>query len=189
MHLIWLLNTKLNITMDSALASGANRAALHSLYRRLRRHGEDETMIRRALETHSLELNLVTAAKLLRLHTRALYLLQRRQAIPIYNLPSKVINSFQRRKLRYEFLAIRLNLKSWAAIKDVLTTLLFFSLCFMFYQMYRVCRIGLEMADEKYRLLSIPVIQTIEALEMAERRKDLRRKEMEHDMEFERGRK
>eukprot|EP00744_Colponema_vietnamica_P011647 GILI01016376.1.p1 GENE.GILI01016376.1~~GILI01016376.1.p1 ORF type:complete len:148 (-),score=19.61 GILI01016376.1:59-502(-) len=146
-------------------------------------------MIRKALDTHSLEQNLVIASKLIRLHTQAMIALQQRNTIRFYNVPAKIANSFLRRKIHYQFLRIRLSLMSWSALKDVLTTILCFTLCFLFYQMYRVCRVGLEIADEKYRLLSIPVIQTIEALEMAERSKDLRRREMEADMSFERGKK
>lgn len=174
--------------LEAALAnSAANRAALRTLYRRLRRHGEEESMIRHGLATASLEENVKTATNLLRLHTRALSLLQARKHTLFFNIPARIVNGVQRKIVYYRLLAIRLNHRSWAATKEVITTCVFFLLCFLFYQMYAVCRVGLDQADEKYRLLAIPVLQTLEALEMAERSKENRKSEMESDMQFERN--
>ena len=144
-------------------------------------------MIRHSLQTAPLESNLKLASRILRLHTESLALSQRRRAIFFLNVPARVVNSFGRKRIYYQLLGIRLNLRTWSAMREVLVSALCLLLTFLFYQMYVICRVGLELADAKYQSLAIPVMQTLEALEMAERRREARKLEMESDMHFERN--
>jgi hypothetical protein len=73
-------------------------------------------------------------------------------------------------------------MRSMAALSDALMVVFLCVIGFLIYQMYVICRVGLNQADDRFRLLAIPVMQTITALEEAEERRRQMKKEMESDV-------
>lgn len=168
--------------MEKLANTPEGRQGLHALYRRLRRVGEDEYMIRRALDTRPLEANIKTATAFLRLHTRQAALCQQRCHLRFYQLPSKLMCAVRSRAVRFQLFRLRLQMRSMAALSDALMVVFLCVIGFLIYQMYVICRVGLNQADDRFRLLAIPVMQTITALEEAEERRRQMKKEMESDV-------
>jgi hypothetical protein len=73
-------------------------------------------------------------------------------------------------------------MRSVAALSDALMITFLVAIAFVLYQMYVICRVGLNQADDRFQLLAIPVLQTITALEDAEVRRREMKKEMEKDV-------
>jgi hypothetical protein len=168
--------------MEKLANTPEGRLGLHALYRRLRRVGEDEYMIRRALDTRPLEENVKTAKAFLRLHTRQASICERRCALRFFNIPAKVSLSVQSRVVGVQLYRLRLQMRSVAALSDALMIAFLVAIAFVLYQMYVICRVGLNQADDRFNLLAIPVLQTITALEEAEVRRREMKKEMEKDV-------
>jgi hypothetical protein len=166
------------------------RATLHGLYKRLRERGEDAKMLRRAISVHPIEANVVTARQLLLHHRRISELMKAKQQLRSYNLLWRVHVACRIRQHNVALFRMRLVLLSWAALSDLLVLLLCGAVLMVIYQMYRLCRVGLTRAEDKYNAMSIPIIQSIEALELAEqyRNQANRRSEMEKDILRERQR-
>ncbi|EAN95178.1 hypothetical protein C3747_74g65 [Trypanosoma cruzi] len=163
-------------------ASKSSTHALHSLYRRLRKEGEDRLTLERALSTRPLEKNIQLGLRLLHYHTRLVNIDREAREVAFWRIVRQLRLAAARRYFAWRIFSLRLRLRSTAAISDALVYFLFLTVCFMLYQMYRVCRIGVTRAEERYMTLAIPIKQTFEALEDAqERRKSLRR-EMEKDV-------
>lgn len=181
--------TVLTLTMTSApLKSNNNalttesRVLLHGLYRRLRENGEDAKMIRRALSTNPLEANVATAKRFLAYHRGLVEVAEGRSTLRFYQLPRRIRLSIRYKVCAFHLFRLRLALLSIAAISDFLVLSLCVAVLFFLYQMYRLCRIGLSRAEEKYKTLAIPIIQTIEALELTEQHRQEKRKAMEQDI-------
>lgn len=176
--------------MKATALSPEARATLHGLYRRLLERGEDKRMLRRALSVHPLETNVHTAQVFLRHHRCITELSNARRNLAVYRLIRRASLGIQVRLHAAELFRMRLALFSWAALSDLLVLLLCASVLFVIYQMYRLCRVGLLRAEEKFQALSIPIVQTLEALELTEQyRKGANyRREMEDDIVRERRR-
>ncbi|KAH8604895.1 hypothetical protein ERJ75_001657000 [Trypanosoma vivax] len=156
---------------------------LHGLYRRLRKEGEERQMLERAISVHSLETNIRVGLQLLRYHTKLVDISCNKRKLPPWRLLRRFSFALVRRYYAWRIFAIRLWLHSTAAISDALVYTLFLVVSFMLYQIYRACRIGVIRAEERYKTLAIPIVQTFEALEEAARRqKEARRREMEDDV-------
>lgn len=165
------------------MSDHARREALVGIYRRLRRSGEDELMIRRALSVRPLQDNLLVARRFLSLHTALAVNFQQRAATNVLNIPRRMKYFLERKMLLFRLRQLRISQRSLAALSDALVMVVGVFTVFFAYQLYVVCRVGLNRAEEKFRILSIPIIQTIEALEMTERAKrDERKREMEEDI-------
>ncbi|GET86252.1 hypothetical protein, conserved [Leishmania tarentolae] len=161
-------------------------AAMHSLYRRLLKAGEEGSMMQHCLTVNSLSESLAYGLRLLRLHRELTNVDAVAQATPWWRMAKRTRHGLERRYYAWSLLALRLQLRSRNAIADVLVYLLFLTMCFLLYEIYRACRIGVNRAEERYRTLSIPIIQTLDALEAAQARKRELRKEMEKDIVRER---
>ncbi|CBZ24167.1 conserved hypothetical protein [Leishmania mexicana MHOM/GT/2001/U1103] len=164
--------------------SGA--AAMRSLYRRLLKAGEEGRMMQHCLTVNSLSDSLTYGLRLLRLHRELTTVDVIAQQTPRWRVAKRARQELARRYYAWSLLSLRLQLRSRNAIADVLVYLLFVTMCFLLYEIYRACRIGVNRAEERYRTLSIPIIQTLEALEAAQMRKRELRKEMEKDIVRER---
>lgn len=176
--------------MQSGALSFEARATLHGLYKRLRERGEDPKMLRRAISVHPMDTNIATARQLMVHHRRLSELYNAKQSLRSYHLLRRVTIALQVRKHTFALFKMRIVLLSWAAISDMLVLLLCGAVLMVIYQMYRLCRVGLTRAEEKYAAMAIPVIQTIEALELTEqyRNQAKRRSDMEKDIVRERQR-
>jgi hypothetical protein len=166
------------------------RAVLHGIYRRLRENGEDPRMIRKALSVHSLESNVKTARQFLTHHRRLVEIADASTKLRFYHVVSRLRLAALRRVHIAALFRLRLAQASLAALSDLLVYTLMAAIMVLLYQMYRVCRAGLTRAEEKYQALSIPVIQTIEALEMMElfrRGREKEHTEMDEDIRRQRG--
>ena len=138
------------------------------VYRRVRRAGVEEATIRRSLLVQSLATNVQIAGRILRIQAAIVKLQQQ-------HLRTGWFQVLRRRKIRLgivlqrtQLLAIKLQLRSTAALSDVLTLCVVLCVVFFLYEVYVVCRVGLRDAEAKFDLLAIPVVQTLEALEAAE---------------------
>ncbi|RNF05199.1 uncharacterized protein Tco025E_07819 [Trypanosoma conorhini] len=156
--------------------------ALHSLYRRLRKEGEDRQMMERALSTRPLEANVRLGLRLLHYHTMLVNLDREARELALWRLLRRFRLAMARRYFAWRIFSLRLLLRSTAAISDALVYSFFLAICFTLYQMYRVCRIGVTRAEERYQTLSIPIKQTFDALEQAQERRKALRREIEQDM-------
>lgn len=142
-------------------------------------------MIRKALSVHPMEHNVAVAKKFLRHHRRLVEIAGLRSQLRVYNVLSKVRLAAAKRVELASLFWLRVQLASIAALSDLLVWSLCVVTLFFVYQMYRLCRTGLTKAEEKYQTLAIPIIQTIEALEMNEqlrRERDKARREMDADI-------
>lgn len=158
------------------------RVLLHGLYRRLLRNGEDSKMIRRALTVHPLEANVATAKRFLALHRTLAECAAAKAPLRFYHIRSIILLRMRERSALTRLFFLRVRMLSLAALSDLLVLVLCLSISFFLYQMYRLARVGLTRAEEKYRTLAIPIVQTIEALEETERLRKHRRTEMESDI-------
>ncbi|CCD16621.1 unnamed protein product [Trypanosoma congolense IL3000] len=156
---------------------------LHSLYRRLRKEGEERKMLEDALSVHSLETNIRVGLRLLQCHTRLINTNRQLKELPVWRVVRCVSLGITRRYYALQIFLIRLRLRSAAAISNVLVYMLLLVVCFMLYEIYHVCRIGVTRAEDRYRALAIPIVQTFDALEDAvRRRKEAHLKQMEDDV-------
>ncbi|KEG06235.1 hypothetical protein DQ04_15101010 [Trypanosoma grayi] len=158
-----------------------SKQALHSLYRRLRKEGEERGMMERALSVHPLETNIKMGLRLLRYRTMLVNIDREASEVAFWRLVRRMRLGAARRYFAWRIFLIRLRLRSSAAISDALVYALFLVVCFMLYQIYRVCRIGVTRAEDRYRTLAVPIVQTFDAIEQAQQRQKLRQ-EMENDM-------
>eukprot|EP00331_Platyophrya_macrostoma_P010796 CAMPEP_0176426980 /NCGR_PEP_ID=MMETSP0127-20121128/12262_1 /TAXON_ID=938130 /ORGANISM="Platyophrya macrostoma, Strain WH" /LENGTH=184 /DNA_ID=CAMNT_0017808345 /DNA_START=17 /DNA_END=571 /DNA_ORIENTATION=- len=162
------MTSSLSAATSGAAHQQAARTVLHGLYRRLRENGEDPRMIRRALSVNPLETNVKTAKSFLEHHRRLVEISSAQSQLRFFHVVRKLRLRIQRQYHIASLFSLRLQQASVAALSDALVYALMAAILFFLYQMYRLCRVGLNRADEKYQALAIPVIQTIEALEMME---------------------
>ncbi|ORC86043.1 uncharacterized protein TM35_000312290 [Trypanosoma theileri] len=155
---------------------------LHSLYRRLRKEGETRDMMERALSVHSLEVSIRLGLRLLHYHTMLVNADREAHEVASWRILRRIRIAAVRRYFAWRIFIIRLRLRSTAAISDALVYSLFMITCFMLYQIYRVCRIGVSRAEERYRTMAIPIKQTFDSLELAQQRRLELRREMEEDL-------
>ncbi|EAN80166.1 uncharacterized protein TEOVI_000619800 [Trypanosoma equiperdum] len=156
---------------------------LHSLYRRLRKEGEERKMLEDALSVNQLETNIRIGLRLLHCHTQLVDLNRQLKELPFWRLVRRMSLAVARRYYAWRIFSIRLRLRSTTAISNALVYTLFLVVCFMLYEIYCVCRIGVTRAEDRYKSLAVPIVQTFEALEeAARRRKDILLKEMEGDI-------
>ncbi|KAG5510514.1 hypothetical protein JKF63_06811 [Porcisia hertigi] len=156
--------------------------AMRSLYRRLLKAGEEGRMMQHCLTVNPLSDSVAYGLRLLRLHRGLTTVDAMAQRTPWWHVGKRVRQGLVRRYYAWKLLSLRLQLRSRNAIADVLVYLLFIIVCVLLYEIYRVCRIGVNRAEERYRTLAIPILQTLNALEAAEVRKRELRKEMENDI-------
>ncbi|SYZ63229.1 hypothetical_protein (plasmid) [Leishmania braziliensis MHOM/BR/75/M2904] len=164
----------------------SGEAAMRSLYRRLLKAGEEGSMMQRCLTVNSLSDSLTYGLRLLRLHRGLTTVDAMAQQTPWWRVGRRARQGLTRRYYAWSLQSLRLQLRSRNAIADVLVYLLFITMCFLLYEIYYTCRIGVNRAEERYRTLAIPIIQTLDALEAAQARKRELRKEMENDIVRER---
>lgn len=157
-------------------------ASLHSLYRRLRRCGEEQAVIRRAVSLNGIEKSAKMGVNLLALHGQIMDVSVRRSTLRIYQIPSRIRLSLRSYSLWYKLLYARLKLRSFSAMTDLAITVLCLSATILVFQVYRIFRQGLIRAEDKFNMLAIPVLQTIQALDDMQELKRQRRKEMEDDI-------
>ncbi|RNF03752.1 hypothetical protein TraAM80_05575 [Trypanosoma rangeli] len=167
---------------QQAQVRGQSTQALRSLYRRLRKEGEDRQMLERALSTRPLETNIKVGLSLLHHHTMLLNIDREARELAFWQLLRRFCLAIARRYFVWRIFCIRLLLRSTAAISDALVYTFFLAICFTLYQMYKVCRIGVTRAEERYETLAIPIKQTFDALEQAQERRKALRHELEKDM-------
>jgi hypothetical protein len=184
------LTTESETMKAGGTMSAEATVVLHGLYRRLLEKGEDRRMLRRAISVHPIETNVATAQRFLRRHRQIAELCSARRDLRFYQVLRRIRIGAQIRLHSAELFRMRLALLSWAALSDLLVLLLCASVLFVIYQMYRLCRVGLTRAEEKYQSMAIPIVQTIEALELTDqyRKGKTRRREMESDIVRERSR-
>ena len=139
-------------------------------------------MIRRALTVHSLESNVATAKRFLALHRTLAECAAAKAPLRFYHVKSIVVLRTRERLTLAKLFFLRVKMMSLTALSDLLVLVLCVSISFFLYQMYRLARVGLTRAEEKYQTLAIPIVQTIEALEETERLRKQRRTEMESDI-------
>ncbi|KAG5506553.1 hypothetical protein JIQ42_06805 [Leishmania sp. Namibia] len=174
----------LDASAESVEMSGA--VAMRSLYRRLLKAGEEGCMMQRCLTVNSLSDSVTYGLRLLRLHRGLAVVDAMARQTPWWRVGRRAHQGLTRRYYAWSLLLLRLQLRSRNAIADVLVYSLFITVCFLLYEIYRACRVGVNRAEERYRTLAIPIIQTLEALEAAQERKRALRKEMENDIVRER---
>lgn len=157
--------------------------ALRTLYRRLLKSGEEGAMMQHTLSTHTLEEAVGYGTKLLRTHRMLTQVDTQAQQLSAWRHPLKRLNlACQRRRCAWSLFWLRLRLRSKNAVSDALVYILFVVTCALLYSIYYACRVGVNRAEERYRTLAIPVLQTFEALEIMEERKKRMKKEMEDDI-------
>lgn len=139
-------------------------------------------MMQRCLTVHSFTECLQYGTSLLRLHRGLTTVDAAAYAVPRYRLLRRLSLGIQRRFYAWQIFLLRLKLRSWNAISDLLVYSLFLVVCVLLYEIYYICRIGVNRAEERYRTLAIPILQTFEALEAAQGRKQQLRTEMEKDI-------
>ncbi|KAK7197005.1 hypothetical protein NESM_000644100 [Novymonas esmeraldas] len=161
-------------------------AAMRGLYRRLLKAGEEGAMMQHCLTAHSLSESVTHGLQLLRLHRELTTVDAAARRTPRWRLWRRTRLGLARRYYAWGLLSLRLRLRCRSAVADVLVYLLFLTVCVLLYEIYRSCRIGVNRAQERYRTLAIPIIQTFDALEAAQSRKRELRKEMEADIVRER---
>ncbi|EPY26858.1 hypothetical protein STCU_06043 [Strigomonas culicis] len=162
--------------------AASSAAVERALYRRLLKAGEDGAALQRCLTVHPLPQCLQYGLRLLRYH-KALAEIQA-AAAPLH--PLRVVRrarlGLRRRYYAWQLFTLRLQLRSWNAISDLLVYLLFLSVCALLYCIYRACRVGVDRAQERYRTMAIPILQTFEAMEESQERRRMLQKEMEDDI-------
>lgn len=163
-------------------ADASGPAAMRSLYRRLLKAGEDGAMMQHCLTVNSLSESATYGLRLLRLHRGLTTVDAAAQRTPWWRLARRMRQGLARRYYAWGLLGLRLHLRSRNAIADVLVYALFITVCVLLYEIYRACRVGVDRAEERYRTLAIPIIQTFDALEAAQARNRQLRKEMEDDI-------
>ncbi|KAG5485448.1 hypothetical protein LSCM1_07532 [Leishmania martiniquensis] len=171
---------------DADLTEMSGAVAMRRLYRRLLKAGEEGSMMQRCLTVNSLSDSVRYGLRLLRLHRGLTTVDAMAKRTPWWRVGRRARQGLTRRYYAWSLLSLRLQLRSRNAIADVLVYLLFITMCFLLYEIYRACRIGVNRAEERYRTLAIPIIQTLDALEAAQARKRALRKEMENDIVRER---
>lgn len=165
-------------------ATNTNSAlVLRSLYRRLLKCGEDGRMMQRCLSVNSLSLSLQYGKQLLHMHNRLTAVdAEAVGCFPLRHPLKRARLAVLRRRYAWGIFSLRLKLRGKNAISDALVYTLFLIVCVLLYCIYRTCRVGVTRAEERYRTLSIPIMQTFAALEAAEQRKLALQKEMEEDI-------
>lgn len=170
-------------TPPSASAAAATRqAAFYSLYRRLLKAGEEGAMLQHCLTVHRPEESVQYGVRLLRLHRGLTTVDAAAQQTRWFHLIKRFRLGVARRYYAWSLFYLRLKLRSWNAIADLLVYLLFLTVCVLVYEIYHTCRVGVDRAEERYRTLAIPIVQTFDALEAAQERKKALRSEMEEDI-------
>ncbi|KPA77434.1 putative mitochondrial hypothetical protein [Leptomonas pyrrhocoris] len=171
-----------NTSESSAAAAAARNAAFFSLYHRLLKAGEEGAMMQHCLTVHRLEDSVKYGMRLLRLHRGLTTVDAAARQTRWFHLIKRTRQGLARRYYAWSLFRLRVKLRSWNAIADMLVYLLFVTVCVLLYEIYRTCRLGVDRAEERYRTLAIPIVQTFDALEAAQQRKVALRKEMEDDI-------
>ncbi len=171
------------VAANSIAAAAVPRASLLGLYKRLRIAGETPQMLRRTAVVHDLPTVIQKGRALLSIHRDLAQIDAARGRLRMWHLRAKLLLAVRRRFLLARLLKTRVQLVSFVAIVNLLTSSFLLLVAFLVYQMYRACRVGVSKAEEKYQTLSIPVLQTIDALAAAEERRKLQmRAQMENDV-------
>ncbi|KPI83812.1 hypothetical protein ABL78_7146 [Leptomonas seymouri] len=165
-----------------AAAAIARSAAFYSLYRRLLKAGEEGAMMQHCLTVHSLDDSVKYGLRLLRLHRGLTTVDAASRQTRWFHLIKRTRQGLARRYYAWSLFYLRLKLRSWNAMADALVYVLFIVVCVLLYEIYHTCRIGVDRAEERYRTLAIPIVQTFDALEAAQQRKRALRREMEDDI-------
>lgn len=143
-------------------------------------------MMQHCLTVHSLDDSIKYGVRLLRLHRGLTTVDAAAQQTRWFHVIRRTRQGLARRYYAWSLFYLRLKLRSWNAIADMLVYLLFVTVCVLLYEIYHTCRVGVDRAEERYRTLAIPIVQTFAALEAAQERKRALRKEMEEDIVRER---
>ena len=162
--------------------AAARHAALFSLYRRLLKAGEDGEMMQHCVSVHGLDDSVKYGVRLLRLHRGLTTVDAAARRTRWFHFIRRTRQELARRYYAWSIFYLRLKLRSWNAISDMLVYVLFLTVCVLLYEIYHTCRVGVNRAEERYRTLAIPIMQTFDALEAAPERKTMLRKEMEEDI-------
>lgn len=176
-----------NESSSAGVSAEETRATLHSLYRRLLECGEEGTMMQRTISVSGLSQAIPYGMQLLRLHKGLTGVdCQAHSTSPLFHPLRRARLACQRRYYAWSIFALRLKLRSWNAISNALVYTLFLVVCVLLYEIYRACRIGVDRAEDRYRTLAIPILQTFEAMEAAQERRRKLLKELESDIARER---
>lgn len=158
------------------------KVLLHGIYKRLRVAGETEQMLRRGLKVHPIETAVSTGRRLLSVHNQISALQVKRASTRFFNVPSRLSSWLRWRRLLFQLSSIRFAERSYSAILNCLLSCLMLSMAFGLYGMYRICRVSINDADARYQAFAIPVLQSLEALEQAEREKKAMQDAMDGDV-------
>lgn len=157
-------------------------AALRTLYRRLLKAGEEGAMMQHCLSVHTVEQSATYGVRLLRLHRGLATVDAAARQTPWWRCVKRTRQGLARRYYAWSLFYLRLTLRSWNAISDMLVYILFLTMCVFVYEIYRTCRVGVDRAQERYRTMAIPIVQTFDALEAAQQRKKILRTDLEEDI-------
>lgn len=139
-------------------------------------------MMQHCLSVHSLDESATYGVRLLRLHRGLATVDAAARQTPWWRLWTRTRQGVARRRYAWSLFYLRLTLRSWNAISDMLVYMLFLTVCVLLYEIYRTCRVGVDRAEERYRTMAIPIVQTFDSLEAAQKRKKELRKDIEEDI-------
>ncbi|CAD2220537.1 hypothetical protein AGDE_04124 [Angomonas deanei] len=138
--------------------------------------------MRHHLSAHSLKDCVRYGTVLLQHHKQLTAINAQQKLLAPYRVIKQVKLAINKRYHAFQIFRIRLTLRSWTAISDLLVYCLFVTVTVLLYAIYRACRVGVNRAEERYRMMAIPILQTFEALEEAQQRRLELRKELEEDV-------
>lgn len=168
-------------TVKNSSSMSSTNVTMRSLYRRLLKAGEDTRMMRHCVSVHTPQASVKYGLLLLRLH-KNLTNVDARSHLSLFRPFTRARCALLRRYYAARLLAVRIQLRSINAFSDVLVYLFLLTTAVLLYQIYKTCRIGIDRAEDRYRTLAIPIVQTFEALEAAQQRKKALRAEMDADI-------
>lgn len=139
-------------------------------------------MVRHTLSVNPLPYCVAKGLRILNCHRQLTAANADRLTVPPWRAVKRLKIALRRRYYAWSLFYVRLSLRSKNAFSDLLVYGLFGATCILLYELYRVCRVGVNRAEERYRTLAIPILQTFEALEASQERRRRLQKEMEQDI-------
>ena len=145
-------------------------AVFRSTYRALRRFGEPQRFLRRAINVYDTRRVLATGTALLRHHRALRALKAERQATPWYRQLRRLALRCRHRKELVKLGWTRSKVKGVMAIADVLVVAILAVASYVIYQSVYIVYIGIW-RNELARLMAQPIIESLMAIEAQEKAK------------------